>query len=84
MVALRNDPAIRCLEPTMDFRLVKLCYPIIVQDRLLGLQEFGAPEFLDSWHMKVSRLSALCTVHIHPMNIFLILIYVRSESTPGP
>jgi hypothetical protein len=43
MVALRNDPGIRCLEPIMVFRLVKLRYPIIGQDRLLGLQEFGAP-----------------------------------------
>jgi len=43
MVALRNNPGIKCLEPTMDCRLVKLSYHIIGQDRLLGLQEFGAP-----------------------------------------
>jgi len=45
MVALRNNPGIRCLEPTMDCRLVKLSYPLIGQDRFLGLQEFGAPRF---------------------------------------
>jgi len=43
MIALRNNPGIRCLEPTVDCRLVKLSYPIIGQDRLLGLQQVGAP-----------------------------------------
>jgi hypothetical protein len=43
MVALTNNPGIRCLEPAVDCRLVKLRYPIIGQDRLLGLQEVGAP-----------------------------------------
>jgi hypothetical protein len=35
-------------------------------DRLLGLQEVEFPEFLDSRHMKVERLSAVCTDCLYP------------------
>jgi hypothetical protein len=42
-----------------------------------GFQEIEAPRFPDSWHMKVVRLSALCTVHLYPPKIFLVLISFR-------
>lgn len=35
-------------------------------ERLLGLQEVEFPEFLDSRHMKVERLSAVCTDRLFP------------------
>ena len=64
MVALRNDPGIRCLEPTMVFRLVKLSYPIIGQDRLLGLQEFGAPRI--SRHLAYEGGKVVSPMHCSP------------------
>jgi hypothetical protein len=35
-------------------------------DRLLGIQEVEFPEFLDSRHMKVESLSAVCTGRHYP------------------
>ena len=35
-------------------------------DRLLGLQEVVFPEFLDSRHVKVERVSAVCTDRLYP------------------
>jgi hypothetical protein len=32
----------------------------------LRVQEVEAPRFLDNWHMKVVRLSALCTGRLYP------------------
>jgi hypothetical protein len=38
-------------------------------DRPLGFQEVEAPRFLDNRHMKVVRLSAICTSRLyHPEN----------------
>jgi hypothetical protein len=31
-----------------------------------GFQEFEAPKFPDIWHVRVVRLSALCTLHLYP------------------
>jgi hypothetical protein len=30
-----------------------------------GSRRLRLPEFLDSWHLKVGRLSALCPSHLH-------------------
>ena len=36
--------------------------------------EVEAPRFQDSRYLKVVRLSAVCTGHIYPKEIFLVLI----------
>ena len=45
---------------------------------LRGFQKVEAPRFQDNRHMKVVRLSFLCTGHLHPQEIFLVLISVRN------
>jgi len=42
------------------------------------------PEFLDSRHMKVSRLLALDTGLLYPQTKHLVLMLLNAESTPGP
>lgn len=45
--------------------------------RPLGPHEVEPPRFLDKWHMKMARLSALCIGHLYPKEIFPAVISVR-------
>jgi len=47
-----------------------------------GHQEVEGPRFQGNWHVKVVRLSALCTGHLYPPEIFLVLISVRGSVDP--
>jgi len=62
--------------PTTTFRVSK-------KVKAIPLQAWTGPEgsrrlrFQDNRHMKVVRLSALCTGHLYPQKIFLVFISVR-------
>jgi hypothetical protein len=57
-------------------------FPATGLERPLGLQKAEAPEFLNNQHMKVVRLSALCTGCLYPQEGFLVLISVKRLSRP--
>jgi len=56
--------------------------PIAGLVRPWGSHKFEVPRFQDSRHMKVVRLSALCTGCLYPQEVFLILISVRGWVNP--
>ena len=50
--------------------------------RPIRFQEVEAPRFLDSWHMKVIRLSAVCASCLYRQEMILVIISVRGRVNP--
>jgi hypothetical protein len=50
--------------------------------RPIGFQEVEASRFLDSWHMKVVRLSAVCASCLYRQEMILVIISVRGRVNP--
>jgi len=48
--------------------------PITALDRPRGLHEVEAPRFQDIRHMKVVKLSALCTGRLYPQEILILIL----------
>jgi hypothetical protein len=60
-----------------QFAIQKYKDPYTGLGRPAGFQEVEAVRFLDSHHMKVKRLSALCSGSLYPDEIFLVLFSGR-------
>ena len=54
-----------------------------IPDRPWGFQEVESPRFRENWHMKLTRLSALCIARLYPQEIFLRLSRLRGHSAAG-
>jgi hypothetical protein len=82
-VALYWDYTISVVDELMSIEVEKKGNrPITGLYRPWGFQEFEAPGFLDNRHMKVVRLSAMCTGRIYSQQIFLGLNSVRGWVDP--
>ena len=65
----------RTTEPSVRFGTVKLSLHRL--DRPAKVQESEAYRIFRQWHMKVARLSALCSGYLYPKGISLVVISVR-------
>jgi hypothetical protein len=73
--------SLKCTE-NLRYILKLKSLPATDLDRPLGFQDFEAPEFLDNRHIKVVRLSALCTSRLYPQEGFLVFISFRGCVDP--
>lgn len=75
----QSDPKFLCRR----YALVKRKIKGTGLDRLLGIQAFEVPRFLENRHMKIKRLSALRTGHFYPTGDTPgIHFQLRAESIP--
>ena len=81
-ISLNKFSALKKISQWNPRDTVKQSNPITGLDRPWGFQEVEAPRFQDNWHMKVVRLSALCTSRPYPPGNIPILISVREWLNP--
>ena len=72
------------LKSQFKSQLLSKSNPITGLDRPWGFQEVEAPRFQDNRHMKVVRLSALCTGCLYPRKYSWYSFLLEAESTLGP
>ena len=88
---LTDNDYTRCRINKTDLPMMRTCLLETCKGKAVQLQAWSGPEgsrklrfpdFMTTPHRKVVRLSALCTGHIYPQEIHLLLISVRGWVDP--